>query len=214
MATTTPNYGWTVPTSTDLVKDGATAIETLGDAIDASMNTALGTKKAGMVLLNTTSFSGVSSVSLPADSFTSTYTNYRILIDMSALTTGGNFTFRLRAAGSDLTTANYSSMIYYVASNNTSGIRAGNVNQTSWSAISSTAGSQIETLSVAIDLFTPKESVKTKYSGFFTSLDSAGASYYGYYAGGIFDAATSADSFSFILPSTGSGRVSVYGYNK
>jgi hypothetical protein len=36
MATTTPNYGWTVPTSTDLVKDGATAIETLGDSIDAS----------------------------------------------------------------------------------------------------------------------------------------------------------------------------------
>lgn len=37
MATTTPNFGWSVPTSTDLVKDGATAIETLGDAIDASM---------------------------------------------------------------------------------------------------------------------------------------------------------------------------------
>jgi hypothetical protein len=37
MATTTPNYGWSVPTSTDLVKDGATAIETLGDAIDASL---------------------------------------------------------------------------------------------------------------------------------------------------------------------------------
>ena len=37
MATTTPNFGWSVPTSTDLVKNGATAIETLGDSIDASM---------------------------------------------------------------------------------------------------------------------------------------------------------------------------------
>jgi hypothetical protein len=37
MATTTPNFGWAVPTSTDLVKDGAIAIETLGDAIDASL---------------------------------------------------------------------------------------------------------------------------------------------------------------------------------
>lgn len=37
MATTTPNFGWAVPTSTDLVKDGATAIETLGDSIDASL---------------------------------------------------------------------------------------------------------------------------------------------------------------------------------
>ena len=37
MATTTPNFGWAVPTSSDLVKNGATAIETLGDSIDASM---------------------------------------------------------------------------------------------------------------------------------------------------------------------------------
>lgn len=37
MATTTPNYGWVVPTSTDLVKDGATAIETLGDSADATV---------------------------------------------------------------------------------------------------------------------------------------------------------------------------------
>jgi hypothetical protein len=36
MATTTPNFGWVVPTSTDLVKNGATAIETLGDSVDAS----------------------------------------------------------------------------------------------------------------------------------------------------------------------------------
>lgn len=37
MATTTPNFGWSVPTSTDLVKDGATAIELLGDSIDTSL---------------------------------------------------------------------------------------------------------------------------------------------------------------------------------
>jgi hypothetical protein len=37
MATVTPNYSWPVPTSTDLVKDGATAIEALGDAIDATL---------------------------------------------------------------------------------------------------------------------------------------------------------------------------------
>jgi hypothetical protein len=37
MATTTPNFGWPVPTSSDLVKNGATAIEALGDGIDASL---------------------------------------------------------------------------------------------------------------------------------------------------------------------------------
>jgi hypothetical protein len=37
MATVTPNFLWPVPTPTDLVKDGATAIEALGDSIDASL---------------------------------------------------------------------------------------------------------------------------------------------------------------------------------
>ena len=41
MATTTPNNLWPVPTSTDYVKDGATAIESLGDAIDASVGNGL-----------------------------------------------------------------------------------------------------------------------------------------------------------------------------
>jgi len=37
LSTVTPNFNWPVPTSTDLVRDGATAIEALGDSIDASM---------------------------------------------------------------------------------------------------------------------------------------------------------------------------------
>jgi hypothetical protein len=37
MATTTPNYGWPIPQSTDLVKDGATAIASLGTAIDSTV---------------------------------------------------------------------------------------------------------------------------------------------------------------------------------
>lgn len=37
MATVTPNFGWDVPQSTDLVKDGATAIAALGNDIDTSL---------------------------------------------------------------------------------------------------------------------------------------------------------------------------------
>jgi len=37
MATSTTNFGWTIPSDTDLVKDGAAAIRTLGQAIDTSM---------------------------------------------------------------------------------------------------------------------------------------------------------------------------------
>jgi hypothetical protein len=59
MATTTPNYGWDVPTSTDYVKDGATAIETLGDDIDTTLYGLAGANtKLGMQLLSTTALSG------------------------------------------------------------------------------------------------------------------------------------------------------------
>jgi hypothetical protein len=37
MATTTANFGWVVPQSTDLVKDGATAIATLGNSADTTV---------------------------------------------------------------------------------------------------------------------------------------------------------------------------------
>ena len=34
---TTSNFGWTTPADTDLVKDGAAAIRTLGNGIDTSL---------------------------------------------------------------------------------------------------------------------------------------------------------------------------------
>lgn len=37
--TTTTNYGWTIPNDSELVKDGAAAIRTLGNAADASLKT-------------------------------------------------------------------------------------------------------------------------------------------------------------------------------
>lgn len=36
MPTTTTNFAWTIPSDTDLVKDGASAIRTIGNAVDAS----------------------------------------------------------------------------------------------------------------------------------------------------------------------------------
>jgi hypothetical protein len=73
MATTTPNYGWPVPTSTDYVKDGATAIEALGDAIDATVF-GLG---GGMTLLSTTTLSGAS---VTISSIAQTYQSLEIWI--------------------------------------------------------------------------------------------------------------------------------------
>ena len=103
MATVTPNYSWPVPTSTDLVKDGATAIEALGDAIDA---TVFALPSPGLTLINTTSFSGVTSVSLPNGTFTATYDSYILFLNYSTSVLVDT-TFRTRLAGVDASDSTY-----------------------------------------------------------------------------------------------------------
>jgi hypothetical protein len=208
MATTTPNYGWTVPTSTDLVKDGATAIETLGDAIDASMNTALGTKKAGMVLLNTTSFSAVASQSVNSV-FTSTYDNYKIVCYISNFTgSDTDLRFRLRASGTDYTTGNHyigningsfpSSISFSSTTSDTSGYigRGGtSTNNTFFADLSSPQ--------LAVNKQMTVTSFR-QFSAFGLNVTSS-----------TFPTSSSYDGFS-LIPVSGniSGIVSVYGYNK
>jgi len=41
---------------------------------------------SGLVLLNTTSFSGVNSVSLPKNTFSSTYTHYKTILEITTST--------------------------------------------------------------------------------------------------------------------------------
>ena len=95
----TTNYSFPTPADTDLVKNGADAIRDLGDAVDTAMNTALGTKKAGMVLLNTTSFSAVASQSIN-NVFSADYDNYLILLPIGC-TADVVTRIRLRVGGSD-----------------------------------------------------------------------------------------------------------------
>jgi hypothetical protein len=210
MATTTPNYGWTVPTSTDLVKDGATAIETLGDAIDASMNTALGTKKAGMVLLNTTSFSAVATQALPTNTFTATYSNYRILIDINTTAVSNDLYIRLRAAGTDNTANNY--------------IFAGRGWQSSGSAFDKNSSGATTAFVVGvsktsgpgtwiIDLFNPQSSTKqTTFSSFGQWQDGATAAVELPMAG-CMTVTTSYDSINLFGGGNLTGTMTCYGYN-
>jgi hypothetical protein len=204
MATTTPNYGWTVPTSSDLVKDGATAIETLGDAIDASMNTALGTKKAGMVLLNTTSFSGVASQSVN-DVFSATYNSYKIIPNITT-TDGISIGMRMRVSGSDLTSGYKGSGFYlsYTASD-----FAKEANVTTYFQVIYVGGSpnfgQAE-----ITLHNPFATARTNFVSPYSRSDNLLGMW-----GGNTDATTSYTGFT-LFPITGNmtGQVQVYGFNK
>jgi len=130
MATTTPNFGWAVPTSSDLVKNGATAIETLGDSIDASLvdlkggttgqvlakatNTDMdfswatpAAGSSGMTLITRSTFTNVAGQTFDAV-FTSTYKQYMVVIENIGAATGADdLLLRMTYAGPTIQTTGY-----------------------------------------------------------------------------------------------------------
>jgi hypothetical protein len=99
----TPTYSWPLPDDTDLVKDGAEAIRDLGNAIDATVD---GLPGAGLVHINTTSFTAVATQSFD-NVFSADYDNYLIILDNISPSTSGTRSIRFREAGLDISSANY-----------------------------------------------------------------------------------------------------------
>ena len=208
----TTNYSFPTPADTDLVKNGADAIRDLGDAVDTAMNTALGTKKAGMVLLNTTSFSGVSSQSLAANTFTSTYTNYKIVLSgLSCSAASTSIQLRLRASSTDSTTG-----YYYIGYNATTSALNHDTNSNTTGFIVSQITTSVANLSgMTMDLLEPQIATPTKALWSFIGTDSSLATRRAFCFQGFHDVSTAYDSASLVIASgTMTGSVSVYGYNK
>lgn len=203
MATTTPNYGWPVPTSTDYVKDGATAIEALGDAIDA---TVFGLGSSALTLINTTTFSAVASQSVNTV-FSSTYQNYVVQLNLDSVSATGYQQLRMRVSGADNTTSNYYWSGMYNTSGTTTPAGEGGSAATSftYSYLESTGNS-----SMTISIASPFETKKTTYSNI--SPRWSGSVSLVNLNGGAFNATTSFDGFT-IFPASGTitGTVRVYG---
>jgi len=203
MATTTPNYGWPVPTSTDLVKDGATAIEALGDAIDATVFALPG---PGLVKINTTTLSAVASQSFN-DVFSATYNNYYIQMSLDGSTTNQDVNFRLRVAGADNSSANYSRSNLFQQSTTVTGQSL--TGQTSWISV-------VEVISTMrqygdLTVFNP---FLTQYTGAISNSLAVtnGATYQERTTYGS-TITTSYTGFTLLVGTgTMSGTVSVYGY--
>ena len=204
MATVTPNYSWPVPTSTDLVKDGASAIEALGDAIDA---TVFALPSSGMTLINTTTFSAVSSQSIN-NVFTSTYQNYQIILNVTNKSAVGAVNFRYRASGTDSTTAVYNQAGFYSTSNSGQGYDVG-VNQTQFNSW----GTQNtgKNISLIANVFNPEIAATSDMTLHYFGGDVNGF-YFNYLASNTYQATTSFDGFTLISASgTITGTVRVYG---
>jgi hypothetical protein len=200
MATTTPNYGWDVPTSTDYVKDGAVAIETLGDDIDASMFAALSGKPAQGVLLNTTTVSAATTVTF-SSVFSANYDNYQIIWNGNS--SADQFLYLIFGA----TTSAYYSQIMDVRSN-VGGPTLQAVIQNGASMIMNfnwTNGSTADAL-ISNPFNAARTQMSSRFTSFTGSISSAG------FAGGSLNNTTSYTACT-ITPSTGNftGTFRVYG---
>jgi hypothetical protein len=206
MATTTPNYGWDVPTSSDYVKLGAQAIETLGDDIDASLFSITSGKNVGLVHINTTSFTTQSTVSIN-NVFTTAFDNYRIIFEANGSTTSQNVGARLRAGGSDSTASSYHQQIGEFSGTSASGFRESSANI--WNRIS-TVNSASPVLAT-MDIASPALSRFTTVTG--TRQVEPTATTQIQLMGSAFANTTVFDGISFIVGTgTMTGTVRIYGY--
>jgi hypothetical protein len=209
MATTTPNYGWDVPTSTDSVKDGASAIETLGDDIDATLFSVSGGKNVAMVYLNTYTWSGTNTLAID-NLFTTTYDDYKIFIQFSAASAYSGIFWHPRISGTDQTTNQRGSFVYI---SGTSVLNAGAANLRLGDVVNTgAAGNQVD--------LTIHNPMNTSYWTTFTSdstyTDTTTPSSNRISCAGSWQVTTAADGIKFYLSGavTGTAKVLVYGIRK
>jgi len=109
---TTTNYGWTTPADTDLVKDGAAAIRTLGSSIDTTLKTQIDAQIPDALLTTKGDIIAASAASTPArlavgtDTFVLTADSTQSTgVKWAAASAGGANWSLLNAGGTALTGA-------------------------------------------------------------------------------------------------------------
>lgn len=228
MATTTTNFGWDIPQSTDLVKDGATAIAALGQDIDTALvdlkggttgqvlSKASGTDldfswasapSSALTLITTQALSGVTSQSIN-NCFSATYQNYVILFSAYNATSTNVPTMKLRASGTDSSANYYGCYRAYTWAGAL--VEFNQANTSSWSArpFGALNSSSTAITGIAMHVFNPFQATNTSFAG--NLMDPSTTGHQGY-TGGIHNSATSYDGFTITNATAMTGTVRVYG---
>lgn len=203
MSGTTTNYGWTYPSSTDYVKDGASAMQTIATGIDTTLYTInAGSAKVGMHLLNTTAFTSQSSVSI-TNIFNSTYDNYHIELRLD-VSTPATILLRMGNGGVFNSSNNYGYGGYLSANTSSSGTFGGGVGS------GFNLGEALTQFTSSINLLSPNltKNTNANYHG------SSDAYYAWNYAGGMTVSTAYTDLGLVITSGNMTGTISVYGYRK
>lgn len=160
------------------------------------------TVSSALTFITGAAFSAVSSVSAATNTFTATYTNYLIIVDISAVSTGLNVLLRWRASGTDTSSGNYFSVS---ASNGTpTSVSSGTSHQIQVAGNGGTYAHGFQ-----LTAYAPQLARATVHTG--QSFDGAAVTVQNF--GGTINLATQFDAFT-LLTSTGNmtGNYRVYGY--
>jgi hypothetical protein len=164
----------------------------------------------GLAFITGATFSTVTSVSLPANTFSATYTNYLLTFYATTATAVSDITLRFRAAGSDNTTSNYAYGADGLYSNGNSTSTNGNTSTSIALAGMATAYAATGFLNIS----EPQTANKTVLNGTIAFNGNTTTAFIGSrVTAGLFNGATSFDSLSLLGTDTMSGNYKVYGYS-
>jgi len=183
-------------------------------SLNANLVFAAANPTGGLTFINTTSFAAATSVSLPANTFSATYANYKIDLQITALTADAVFSMRLRAASVDNTTSVYETMFMGIDTGGTARNSVG-ATLTSFSMGEEDAGAFATEYTLTLDVKNPQLTLPTTLLGSYAFVDRTPTFRAIRVGGGVFQSTTSFDSLTFIssIASSMSGVVRVYGYS-
>ena len=185
------------------------AVGTNGQVLTADSSAATGlawaTAGSGLTKILATTFSGVSSYSAPASTFSATYNQYLIMVEITAQSASANIQMRLRAAGTDATTDYQNQEV--TGSSTTAAATGGAAGL--WDFGSSSTNTRF---ALKTDLYNPFGTGQHLQISEVFSLNSSSA-WVRRALGGRLDIGSSYDAFT-LFPASGTitGRIAVYGF--
>jgi hypothetical protein len=170
---------------------------------------AIGGSSGSFTKIVANTFTTVSSVSLPASTFSATYKNYKVILNITSTSSGaGNITGRMRASGTDDTSTDYYAALAM------SSVAAGASIQGTNGVTSFGMGFSgfFHAYAKSLDFYNPEIASQTKISGTGFGYTSGHTAFAADTFGGLMNNSTQYDSFSFIVNTgTMTGSYAVYG---
>ena len=166
----------------------------------------------GLQYITGATVTSATSFSLPNSTFTSSYRNYRIVWSATFSATG-TLTMRLRASGTDVSSANYQN-VFAGRLNDNSALTVNDAGTTS-ATIGYQANSSTQVQGFILDVFSPQLSTFKAFHFSSTTAAASGAFIGTVQGGGCLNVTTACDALSIISSAASSitGTYRVYGYS-